>query len=842
MYIVLVLMACLTVRPGVVAQAPSSPLTSREHPRLFVNSRTWSEIAQVLGTGGVWRDKFQNFVDWMDQQYETAITKDEDSYALNFAFLGLMAGGHPSHPTPVPGIRFRYTGLQYSQRALELYERHTSAIGKPASYASPILYDWTWHAMTDTQRAFYGSWLVNGALEDSETNKWVDSGDVGAMSIRVMRGLATLGDGHDDAWAAAAVEKFEPWFRSTTRGVTLLNSLWGGNHGGFFQGTFYGSGDYTTRPLNLVEEAYRTALDLTPEEHYAPPVGNVFRYYPRMMADYIVGAFPRTYSSSHKTDGYQYWWYYNNELSTYGPPVHSSPPRNHWRQLLFTSGLFARVDSDMAGLAKWLIEHRVGDDDSRFYVRDWIWGRPIFGRGSVQVTAKSPADIGLPLSARRDQGMWVFRTSWSSNIDEPVVMLLANKWIPDDYGFRHTGAFHVYRKGPMIHRGYGTDGHHNKNGIGGSIMVFPDRMTPPVPQNGFAFYEYPPGAERVTMHTGGVDYLTGSASIEGARAVREWLAAPGRAVDYVALDLSKLYSPEEVVSYIREFVYFRPNNPTVDPVRLVIFDRPTVRDGSRFGKTWLLWPAGEPVFANGTGSPGPSRGPTGTHGKWHSDDTSLVTVSNTLHGANGKMWLTPMLPVSRRVIKVGGPNASGQGFYYTGNDPSVYSHEFETPFGYIFRAGTYGINSKVGNDYPEYAGAWHLEIEDRGADATTAFLNVIEVGDSGGTQSQTSAVVGTGFVGARVGNRIALFSERGLGLASGSFVAPTAGTFGVLVTGLRENAEYEVTTGTDTFRQVASPGGALYFERALTAGATVTVRATGVTVQPPNAPRNLNIR
>ncbi len=858
--ITLALLTAVAHESPSLAQGGGSPLVRGEHPRLFINTDTWPEIAAVLGTGGAYASEFQAWVNWLDSRYASTQGKNPEEWAINFAFAGLAAGGRPGL-APVAGTRFAYTAQQYTTRALEYFRTYRGNSnmppqGSPNAMHAAVIYDWLHHALPADERAAFGAWLASNDLDDSGVNAWADSGDVINRAARLMRGIAISGDGINDAWASAAVAKWTPWFRSSNQGVAAINSLYGGDDGGFAQGYFYGAA-YTIWPLMLVEEGYRTALGIPRGVHYASTATNVLRNLPKYYNDMVVDAFPRTYDGSLPADGYQ-WWLYNSELVYYTPDSarrHSAPPAGMWMAGQFMSSVPSAADPAMASLGKWFMRRRMGDEPSRFYQSAWIWGRAIFGRWAPGVQEADPGQLGLPLSKGRADGLWVFRSGWTNDIDYPTVMLMAARWVPQDYGFRHTGAFHVYRKGPQIHRGYSTDGHHNKTGISGSIMAFVPRGLSTVPTNGqYHNTDYwMVGAERTVGMAPDYGSVAGTTH-EGARTLGAWLSdgSSQRDVDYVALDLTRLYSSTlfagtggpRISNYVRRFVYFRPANPKTDSVRLVVYDRPTVLDPydweRRTGtnsKTWMLWTAGEPSFVGGSVLAGPSRGPTGTHGKWYSDDAVSVTATNTANGADGRVWLTPVLPLARRIIKVGGPSVTGQSWSYGGTDPTQYSHEFETPTGYVWKAGTYGVDAAKGNAYPEFTPPYHIEVEDRGRNATEVFVNVVEVGDSAAAQSPVQRVAGVKFVGARVGQRIAVFSEFTDQEVEGSFVLPATGTFRVLISGLLPSAEFEVSWGGAATRLLSTDAGTIYTSGSGSAGMSISLKATGY--RGPSAPGNL---
>jgi hypothetical protein len=256
---------------------------------------------------------------------------------------------------------------------------------------------------------------------------------------------------------------------------------------------------------------------------------------------------------------------------------------------------------------------------------------------------------------------------------------------------------------------------------------------------------------------------------------------------------------------------------------VVVFDRATVLN-TRFEKNWRMPLAGQPQFANGTSAPGPSRGPDGTARRTHSTNTTLLTATNRLYGADSKLWFTPMLPASRDVV-VGQAPQEARGFFV-----------FEDPY------GRSAIDGQTPMNHEATAAPWRIEVVSATGNLTDVFLNVIEVGDSGAAQSPTEQIRGDRFAGARIGNRIAVFGASSDRETNGSFVVPTAGAYRILIAGLQPGAEFDVTVGGATQRVSAGATGTLYLDQAVAANTTVTLRGTGVVAPlPPAPPQNVRI-
>jgi hypothetical protein len=245
---------------------------------------------------------------------------------------------------------------------------------------------------------------------------------------------------------------------------------------------------------------------------------------------------------------------------------------------------------------------------------------------------------------------------------------------------------------------------------------------------------------------------------------------------------------------------------------------------TKFEKNWRLPLAGEPIFVNGAVSPGPSRGPDGTARKTHSTNTTLVTATNTMHGANSKLWLTPLLPSARDVIKIGQAVVTGQ------------VPLWEDMYGRVTEDG------QAPERHQANSAPWRIEVVSATGSLTDSFLNVIEVTDNGGGQSPTETIRGQRFVGARVGDRIAVFAEQSNRETTGSFTVPTAGSYRILVGGLVPGGEYNVTYGGFSARETAPASGTVVLDATVVANTTFTLQATGaVATLPPAAPQNVRV-
>jgi hypothetical protein len=104
------------------------------------------------------------------------------------------------------------------------------------------------------------------------------------------------------------------------------------------------------------------------------------------------------------------------------------------------------------------------------------------------------------------------------------------------------------------------------------------------------------------------------------------------------------------------------------------------------------------------------------------------------------------------------------------------------------------------------------------------------------TKSSTAYCSGAGLVGARVGDRLAVFNATDGALVSGSLQVDQGGTYRAHLANLTPGGEYAITAGGTTQRLVATAAGTLYVSVTISNGATITVSATGLVVPLPPSP------
>lgn len=826
--LVLVVVVATAPGPGAAWTPPAgSPLANHEHPRILITAQTLPAIKEKIGSGGLWHSDFKTWVQWADDKYGSVLSTshaDRPFLAADYAFLWLTY--------PVSGVTYGHTRAEYGSLARTLLlnlPTLDAQVGNIGAYATAIAYDWANPILSSADKAAIVTFLKTvdaWSFTRPEANPF-NSQVTQARAQKILSGIAVAFDGVDDAWAQASLDRYPEYYSERT-GVTRSESDLGGEDGTTGQGPTYGFA-YTTPPLLITEEAWRTANGISPIAHYGGREKSFIRRLPQHFAYMIL---PWATAASGLPNGRRYMLW-KGEYSSADAPTYEVAYQSWLTGLV---GLLKDVDPQMAGLAQWLVDNRAGEmtGGDPYYTRYWAFWKFILGN---RVAPSSPAALGLPISKQFKDGKFVFRTGWD-NLHDSYVTFTANEWLRSAYGMspNYPGGFTIDRKGPQVIRQGGFSGHDwGSVGAGPSnVLLFVDRsISQPTgsydDQGGQRFI---PGPIR-----GSIDFVPNGPNDlrDGVR----FLAANGgaaRDVDYVLADVTRAYNstrykddynPARVSSVVRQLVYFRPQTPGVDPDLVVVFDRATTTD-LKFEKRWLFHTSGEPIV-NGSETAGqPVRNGSGA-GKWSYASATRVTSTNTVNGSNGRTFLTPLLPANRTIVKVGGPNAQGQSW-------QTDSHEFESPYGII--TPRYGVPSA---ETEQYIGRYRVEIIPSLPSLRDVFLNVVEVTDANVASPTEATALSGSLVAVRVGKRIAAFGRISESVVSGDFTVDRAGTYRIHMSDLAPLTEHAFTVaGVDT-TVTTTAAGTLYLERTVSAGTVVAVRRTGPLPPPPATPTNVRV-
>lgn len=772
----------------------SSPLESGAHPRIFFTSSDVTTLRTKLA--GDYFTEYQAYVTELATHLSTSLPGDwlslgDDAVSMCFVYaVGTVSG---------IDYGMGNTSATYGTRAVAIIESwRTRASGdfRGTSPIAAITFDWCYPLLNSTQK----SALVNDATGGMKNLPYQTDGaawnyySVGLLNISILGGLACANEGIDDSACATMYGRYSTMGRDALDAYSSFAST----SGGFKNLNTYSTVEMTgIIPLVMMVDAWRTANGLTKSATWGASYANVIHYYAQWHAYRIR---PWAKSNGSRPGGRDYFMYSDS--------VNQDNPAFEYYAFGGDTGLvqvlkaltgYGGVDNNMAGLAMWLLENRIGGDyaaavyatsHSAQVFSDFLWG--------TKATELSPTDLSLPLSKYFDgMGQIVMRTGWTS-ANDTTVTYTGLKWHTGASGTTETatGFFTIDRNGPLIINS-GSGGHHYYAGesFSRNIPVFVDPSDPQVGSgaNGTdtgkrSAIQWDMGGQR---RTSGIDAsgatlasLTNGSKYDFGGISRYRLYDGANAdVDYAFSDMTNAYNGSsfsdsvntlKVSNVTRHFVYFRKQSSSASDT-VVIYDRQTTLD-SKYLKRNFFHLAAQPTITY-TGSHSAVRTGLDTYG-----DATLATITNTTDGSDGKCYISPLLPTSVTIRVVGGPNGSGTWSVTAGTTTDA--HEFEDPFGLQWY-DEFGSNTAEQAGYSlanlrQYYGPYRIEVQPTTNATSDILLTTFECGDSTLAQSTTATWSGTNFKAARVGNRVAAFADTETTRTSGTLVFATAGTYKVL--------------------------------------------------------------
>lgn len=810
----LAVVICLGLNVGPTSvQALGTPLANNEHPRLGMSRADLPAIIARLSSGGEWNTDFKTYVAYLENPmvWSSSSTAMEDlsMWSLGAAFIYAVRtqGGCCA------GVNFTKSPAEYADHAKTWITSLKNLDRVPPNYlvehayhSTFFVYDWIHDAMDPaTKASFIDYWktlddyaAVAAAAHGAPL--WSNEQHSRGFARKILAGLACYGDGIDDAWCQSSYETYPLYIRNSVNGMISRETQRGGTDGSWIQGINYGL-SYDAHHLAIVEMGWRTANGIPKTTHYAPDVagywlglGRLATYYQRPWAASAAG-YPDN----------RYWRYLKDVYTNKDFTPHQGSEDLVWWGFLRRE--LAGVNDDAAGLAAWEIAHRTygGGTDPRYWIHTKFLG--------PNNAERDPDRAGLPLSKAFKFGAWMWRTGWS-NINDALVTVFGYEFT----GFRSAvGSFSIDYMGPAIIIP-GSGGHDLDSawhGFANTLGAPENRSAPETndPENNddFGYHRtYNPIAPDFTQNTI-ADWLDRSERFAPVDSINDYgylkLDRTRSMNGSLALDPSAVGSSAKIGSAMREFAIFPPATPGTDPLRVIIFDRMTTLD-TRFEKRWTLYYSGVPSV-DGSASAGPARGnPATTDGKTTYIGATTITAPSGEPTADNRVWVKPIFPANSKIVLVNFRR----------------NNQVEDSYG-----GLHGTTTFTSDDAP-YVSSYRTEIIPAVNQLTDRFVNVVEVTRRNGTASQTEAVSGSNFQGARVGDRIAVFgmSERP---ASGSFVIPTAGTYRVVIADFGISTTRTITAGSNvgvisevatgaTAGFTANPQGVVYLNVTVTANGT----------------------
>jgi hypothetical protein len=801
---------------------------STRHPRIFLTPENLTAYRTKLG--GPLREDFQEFVSYLDSVYDTAQSDSEYFFHIrNYAFLYAVG--------PINGIHYGRSRDSYGAKAVELLKqivaRGNPDTGDPGPrYAlAAVGYDWCYPLLSPADRIALVNFLKTASKPEGPggNRSAFHHVEIKWRTIYLLTGLAFANDGVDDGEAAARLGTYDEYITGDG-GILPARNFIAGLDGGVSVGEAYAvngtGGDGLVMAEMLFAEAWRTANGLTVEQAFASD--NELRYFTQWIAYAVL---PYVSGGNHIL--------YAGHYMDRGSPA---PGFGELSLAISAMRMYKDVDPKMASLAQFLIENWVGNvpnSGATTPKRKALLANFIFNPGGV--VAKSPSELGLPLSKLfAGTGWLVMRSGWDNDGDTAVTFIASPFTRSPAYANSDQGSFTIDRNGPLaIHAGRGVHHAYSDMTRGYNTITFTD---PNEPVGGWPEY-WDMGGQRTAFNVPArlSQYVRGSQwDIGGIRASDLFNGAEAHDYDYVSADVTRAYegpanneqyNTSKVKLFTRQLVNFR--RETRDgPDVVVVYDRTETVD-TKFDKRWMFHPPGREdgakafeISGSASVAPGPTRNKS-TAGKKTYDQPSLITITNTSGDSGGRLFWRPLLPANRVIVEVGGPDSAGK--YSTSG-----SHEYEDAYGkQDIDSGNYGP------ELAQWVGQYSLELQPKNRALYDVFLNVFEAtAPSQNTMSDTRLVNGTSTVGASIGTRMAVFNRTEGFVTSDTVMVPNGGTYKILLCDLQPGMNYDVN-GTTV---VAGSAGTAYLTVAIPAGGSLRIAATGkISELPPAAPTGLRI-
>ncbi|HZG75518.1 MAG TPA: glycoside hydrolase domain-containing protein, partial [Paenibacillus sp.] len=354
--------------------------------------------------------------------------------------------------------------------------------------------------------------------------------------------------------------------------------------------------------------------------------------------------------------------------------------------------------------------------------------------------ARSVGDLPLTRYFGSPHGTLAARTGWTDgmdpNADDVVADFRVNEYFFGGHQHLDAGAFQIYYKGALAldsgnYALYETPHHMNysRRTIAHNSMLVYD------PAEKWEWHDVEPGYYtdpfdggklKELVNDGGqtwpnqayepydlADITDPAKGYKRNRVLGVQFGPDSHRPDYSYLkgDLTGSYS-SKVTNYERSFLFLNLKGEA-HPAAVLVYDRVTAADPS-FKKTWLLHSIQEPAI-----------------------DGNRTTIVRDTDGYDGKLVNTTLLPQAASITPVGG---EGKEF-----------------------ADLRGVNWPESNNVTSSSevGAWRVEISPAAPAHTDTFLNVMQVMD-GATEPLPVERVDAGTMeGARIQDRVALFSKSG---------------------------------------------------------------------------------
>jgi len=526
-----------------------SPLANRVHPRLLITPNSIPALRNAIATH--YKSEFQDYVNWAaapkvsdDSQIGEAGHDPLRSTIVHQAFIYALG--------QVPGISYPISTDAYARLAIDKLISNLNN-GDSLAYVAALAYDWTYNAMTTTERAQIANLMLNRPISHKVVVHSLASPNFTPTELFSSRyyesfyawylGLALWGDGLVDTAADLAVDSF--FNVMLNNGYLDAANFVSGHSGGFAEWVGYSS--WHPRTHYVLVSGWHTA---TGENYVAGKgVGKINGNAMKSQAEFLHYAV-----DPHPYFGNEYTYVRMGGSETTDTSMNHRSMRE---QLYFLPRNFAEAGlSKEAGLVRYFIEkYKVAWPT---YEHFYLWS---FLGVPKAYPAVDPGTLNLPLWRwSKNMGTFFARTGFNSQADavfhvnDGHFRFEGHSGPEDDPGFGLTKFGTLVNTREVAHRGYGNlddyPGARQRN-----IVYFEGDHT-----KTFVSMNSPTHVAQAELGTsdkdnGGIEQIT----------VKDG--------DFYHVRVDRTRTFNDNVKHTREYVWVPGKNSAVDSDFLVVYDR-----------------------------------------------------------------------------------------------------------------------------------------------------------------------------------------------------------------------------------------------------------------------------
>jgi hypothetical protein len=786
----------ITTPPG------GSPLANGEHPRMGLTLADLPTVAGRLSSGGEWNTEFQAYVDDIEDNYTWA--GSDCGGSANGDRAAQLAFIYAVRAESISGVTFTKTRAEFGDEAEECLVALAGS-SLDTHLATTFAYDWAHDTISGANRTTiingWKTWIESAISLYSYPNggNWWVPIFSGTFAHYAEMCLAAKGDGVEEAWLQTGCDRMDWALFGTEDGAGYFPKYTAltGTQGGCFLGSVYCM-NYGRPRVTQAELAWRTANGLSAASRYTS-ANNYLLYWAHGML-YTIR--PKGYTKGDEPGG-RAWMHIDYPAGGVDDLINSE--NGIMMAMGFIRTQLQSTHPNHAALAAWLLENRFIEDDMP---RIWHFTRFLGPKN----TPSSPSTLGIAGDFANNMGVYQWRTGYESQNDA-LVSVFAMDYFSSP-GASNAGNFAIAYNGPAITIGQRGGHEIDANKMPShNVMGFPDPSrttleTGSLDNEDFGYPRNYPGS-----FDGSFDADTLMDTGKGDIARYRVTATDG--FGYLWIDNARAYNGDtvcdlgsvgnscKVAAYKRAFAYVPPAVAGTDPLVLFVYDFATTTSTTYQHRNTVVF-SSEPTI-NGSSSAGPSRNGSTTRKTQYSGATTIThTLSDGGFTGSNKTFMSPLAPTDINVVKVE--------YRYWGGA----QRQIEDSYG-VMR----GDMGSIASEFFPYFGWWRIEVIPNVSQVTHNFVTAYEVcPNTSCSQSTTTAISGTSFIGGRVGTVISV--HRVSDGTSGTFVIPATATYSVHVGGLTAGASRTFTPGSNVNINGAGAGVAV----AVAASAQGTVKLT----------------